>query len=289
MGNPSIARGMRPNRHSLDEHSATRLLQGAVHPDDAPPGYGSVAGLLAAAASPPALDEDAGTATIAAMVEAIRDADPVPQPRRKPVLGKILAGKAIAAVAVLGLSATGAAAAAGSLPDPVQGVVSDVVGQVGVEIPHPNHGKSAEHRKDGEHKNEHKKDGTTTSTSGKPAKDGTDKADNHGQQTSDAAHDAKADAKEAGEKVGPAVCAAVGSNCQSGKNNSPDDETTTTSTAGSDDSDSGAPGKSGEEHGRATSKDDRATTPTTGGITTGEKHSGRELPSSDKGKGGRPE
>ena len=84
MDDRSIARGMRPNRHPLDEDSAARLLQGAVHPDDAPPGYAAVADLLVNAASVPALDEDAGAATITAMVEAIRASAPVPEtPRRK--------------------------------------------------------------------------------------------------------------------------------------------------------------------------------------------------------------
>jgi hypothetical protein len=286
MGGRSIARKMRLNRHSLDEDSAARMLGGAVHPDDAPPGYGSVVGLLATAAARPPLGEDAGGATIAAMVEAIRDATPVATPKRRPVLAKLLAGKAIAAVAVLGLSATGAAAATGTLPDPVQGVVSDAVSHVGVEIPHPNHGKSAAHRQDGKHRKDgdHRKDGTTPSTSDQPAEDGPDKADNHGQQTSGAAHDAKTVAKEAGEKVGPAVCTAVGSHCQAGKDKPSEDETTPGTTGSADDGE--APGKSGDDHG---AKNEHATTPTTGGIATGELNSGRELPSSDKGKGGRPE
>ena len=148
---------MRPYRQLLDEDSAARLLQGVVHPDDAPPGYGSVAHLLASAARLPQapLDEEEASITVASMVEAIGGAGPAPAPeasRRRPMLGRLLAGKALAAVAVLGFTATGAAAAAGSLPDPVQGVVSDAVSHVGVNIPHPNHGRSADHRKDGEHR-----------------------------------------------------------------------------------------------------------------------------------------
>ena len=146
---------MRPNRHPLDEDSASRLLQGLVHPDDAPPGYGAVAGLLNSAAQLPlgTVEEDTAAITVSAMVEVIRDATPAPEiSRRKTMLGKLLAGKALAAVAVLGLTATGAAAATGSLPDPAQSVVSDAVSHVGIDIPHPNHGKSADHRKDGKDK-----------------------------------------------------------------------------------------------------------------------------------------
>src|SRR5207247_2140659 len=85
MSEPSIARGMRPNRHPLDEDSASRLLQGLVHPDDAPPGYGAVAGLLNSAAQLPlgSVDEDAAATTVSAMVEVIRDAAPAPEISRR--------------------------------------------------------------------------------------------------------------------------------------------------------------------------------------------------------------
>src|SRR5437868_9195277 len=108
----TIARGMR--RNPLDEDSASRLLQGLVHPDDAPPGYGSAAGLLAAAAQLQlaTIDEDAAATTVSAMVEAIRDGASTPQTqRRKPMLSKLLAGKALAAIGIVALTASGAAAA----------------------------------------------------------------------------------------------------------------------------------------------------------------------------------
>lgn len=281
MNDPTIAGGMRSNRHPLDEASATRLLQGAVHPDDAPPGYASVADLLATAASLPAVDEDTGAPTISAMVEAIRASAPAPEtPRRKTMLGKILAGKALVAVG-LALTAGGAAAATGTLPDQAQAVVSDAVSHVGVNLPHPNHGKSADHRKDGEHRQDGKND-QSGDDQGQPGS--TDQADNNGQKTSGAAHDAKADAKENGTKVGPAVCTAVGSNCPPKQDaGSGSDDESTPPTTGSDDDQSDERGKSAD-HGR---DDDHATTPTTGSIATGEEHSGKEdLPVSDKGKAG---
>ena len=101
--NRRLPEGMNPHRHTIDEDTATRLLQGVVHPDDAPPGYGAVADLLGSAAklSVAPVDENVAAATVSAMVEVIRDAAPAPQTsRRKSMLGKLLAGKAVAATAV---------------------------------------------------------------------------------------------------------------------------------------------------------------------------------------------
>ena len=265
---------MRPNRHPLDEDSASRLLQGLVHPDDAPPGYGAVAGLLTAAAELPVrpVDEDAAATTVSAMVDVIRDATPAPEiSRRRSMLGKLLAGKALAAVAVVGLTATGAAAATGSLPDPAQGVVSDVVSHVGVNIPHPNHGKSAGHRQDGKHDDA----GDDQGQSGDSGQSGDE---NKG--LSDFVHTTK-DSLPDGAKLGPIVCAKASDNhCQAGDNhgNGTDDQGTPPANP------SEGRGKSGEEHPAAT--DEHATTPTTGSIATGEEHSGHsELPAGE----GKPE
>ena len=219
MREPSIARGMSPNARPLDDDSASRLLQGTVHPDDAPPGYAAVAAVLNSAGRLPLapVDEDAAGASVAAMVEVIRAAGPATAPqagRKRSFVARLLAGKAIAAMAVIGLTATGAAAATGSLPDAVQNAVSGAVSHVGVNIPHPNHGKSAEHRQDG-------KDGH-----GQPGDNG-QAPDNHGQQTSTAAHDAK-DGVEEGGKVGPAVCTAVSDGrCQAGQHGGGSDDEST--------------------------------------------------------------
>jgi hypothetical protein len=266
MDGRSIARGMRSNRHPLDQDSATRLLQGTVHPDDAPPGYAPVADLLATAASVPAVDEEAGLATITAMVEAIRASAPIPDtPRRRSMIGKLLAGKAaLAAVAFVGLTATGAAAASGSLPDPVQGVVSDAVSHVGVDIPHP-HGKSADHRQDAKH------DGSDD-----PAAD--DQSGDEGKGMSDTVADLKTNRADDAGPLGQDVCAiASDGKCHSGDNHKGgEDESTPPESSGNENR-----GKSGEEHGRADGDDD--STPTTGSIDTGADNSGRDLPS-DKGK-----
>jgi hypothetical protein len=261
---------MRPNRHPLDEDSASRLLQGLVHPDDAPPGYGAVAGLLTAAAQLPlgTVDEDAADTTVSAMVEVIRDAAPAPQPsRRKTMLGKLLAGKALAAVAVIGLTASGAAAATGTLPDQAQGVVSDALSHVGLNVPHPTeHGNSAAHRQDG--KDHQDADENEAGDDNVPSGD---------QDKAGLIDAARNDAKTNGTSVGAAVCDIVShdKNCKAGEQHPSS-------------GDHGAPagderGKSGEDH--PTADDDQPTTPDTpaGSIETGAEHSTRTLPSG-KGK-----
>jgi len=272
----AIARGMRPNRHPLDEDSATRMLSGVVHPDDAPPGYGHVAGLLSAASTLPGVDEDAAGITISAMVEAIRDSASAPQTqRRTSMLKKLLAGKALAAIGVVALTASGAAAATGSLPDPAQNVVAGAVSHVGLNIPQPgDHGHSAGHRQDGVHR----PDDTTSTTAGTDDNSG----DNHGSDVSDAAHKAQ----EGTGKVGPVVCAvASDGKCKAGADHSnkgkgggDDENSTTSSTVGSGEDHgkpSGDQGQAGEDH--------APTTVTTGSIVTGEDHSGNDLSTSDQG------
>jgi hypothetical protein len=274
VGEPSIARKMRPNRHLLDEDSASRLLQGHVHPDDAPPGYGAVAGLLNSAAQLPLgpVDEDAAAITVSAMVEAIRDATPVPEfSRRKTMLGKLLAGKALAAVAVIGLTATGAAAGTGSLPDPAQTVVSEAVGHVGIDIPR---GKSADHRKDAKDK---------------PSDDGQGQPGDDAKGMSGTVEDLKQKIED-GTLEGPLgqqVCKdASQGKCVHENDGSGEGEGDTSDAGGSTENkgrNSDDPsGKSGADHG----KPETPATPETpaGSIETGVQNSGRPLPS-----GGKPE
>lgn len=278
MGEPSIAPKMRPNRHPLDEDSASRLLQGHVHPDDAPPGYGAVAGLLNSAARLPLgpVDEDAAALTVSAMVEAIRDASPAPESsRRKTMLGKLLAGKALAAVAVIGLTATGAAAGTGSLPDTAQDVVSEAVSHVGIDIPR---GKSADHRKDGGHRKDKNKD----KPSDDPAGDDTTGDDPKGMSgIVEGIKDART--AESGP-MGQEVCKiASDGKCHSGAEHK-----------GQGGDDEAAPGADGENNGRGDEKngdngkpEDAPAKPDTpaGSIDTGVENSGRDLPSGD----GKPE
>lgn len=194
---------MNPHRQTLDDDSASRMLQGLVHPDDAPPGYAAVAGLLASAAQVPPPAEDAGTATICAMVDAIRaGVAPTPQhSRRRSMLGKLFAGKALVAMATVALTATGAAAATGSLPGPVQDAVAEAVSHVGVDLP-ANAGKSADHRQDGEHRRSGDKD-QPGDGQGQPGDDGGEDAGDNGKgaEISDLTHDPAL----AGRPKGPVV------------------------------------------------------------------------------------
>src|SRR5262245_5486900 len=103
----------------LDSDTANRLLAGRLEPDDAPPGYREVAQLLQDARSGNGLPNVTDDAVIVAIVDAITDADELSR-KRKHVLTRIVATKVVATAAVLGLTATGAAAATGSLPDRAQ-------------------------------------------------------------------------------------------------------------------------------------------------------------------------
>lgn len=201
---------MSPHRPTLDRDSASRMLQGLVHPDDAPPGYASVAGLLSGAAQLPPLDGDAGAATIPAMVEAIGAGVPVFAPEtsgRKSMIGRFFAGKALAAMATVALTASGAAAATGSLPAPVQDAVSGAVSHVGLDLPAKG-GKSAEHRRDGEHRQRGGKDnsddkGQPGEDHGNPAGDDAGSGGNNGKgaEISGLTHDPALDGRPRGPVV----------------------------------------------------------------------------------------
>lgn len=135
-----------------------------------------VAALFAAARETEPASEN--SALFAAMADAAASGRLVPQtpPRRKSVIGKILTAKVAAIVGALMLSGGAAAAATGTLPDPVQDVASDAADVVGVNIPHgksvstvardksndgeENHGKTVSETARDNHG--HNKDTTTT-------------------------------------------------------------------------------------------------------------------------------
>jgi hypothetical protein len=123
----------------LDDWTADRLLAGMVDPDDAPPGYTGLARALGQARGPVEAGDLAGRELIvAAVTAAVADASPPTistLPRRKSMLAKMFGTKLAAATLTTALLATGAAAATGSLPGPVQDAVSDVADRVGVTLP----------------------------------------------------------------------------------------------------------------------------------------------------------
>lgn len=142
----------------LDDRTVNRLLAGTLPPEEAPPGYARVAGLLSAARPEPAAGELAEeTYMVAAMQSAIsHQPTAVSSPSRRSVLKKILTAKAAAVGGVLLLTTTGAAAATGSLPGAAQQIASDALSKVGISVPGPNshagahpdsRGKSAGHTK----------------------------------------------------------------------------------------------------------------------------------------------
>lgn len=123
-------------RFRLDAGTADRLLGGRVSPDDAPPGYREVAGLLQTlAADLPSRPAAAGEGTIRMMAKVVRISDPV-SPRRGPYP---LRGR-IVALAMVGSLGTTGVAFAGGLPDAAQRVVSTWFARIGVMIPHPRDG-----------------------------------------------------------------------------------------------------------------------------------------------------
>jgi hypothetical protein len=99
-----------------DQNILDRLLDGRLDPASAPPGYGGLARLLAAATAPAApqelADEQLALATFAAEM---RSHPPILVPRRTAVLSKVFTMKAAAAALVAVLSIGGVAAAASGL------------------------------------------------------------------------------------------------------------------------------------------------------------------------------
>ena len=184
---------MRRHQRSLDDVTAERLLQGRVGADDAPPGYGTVAELLAACRARPS-DPPADAALVAAMVEAI-DAGPTSNspvaPRRKPVLSQLLSAKAAAAFAAVALSATGAAAATGTLPDAAQDGVAEAASHIGIHLP-----SSAD-----DHARQAKDNGKADEDHGKAGEDHGASTDNHGAVVSETARTTEATGRDKGEAV----------------------------------------------------------------------------------------
>ena len=171
-------------------------------------------------------------------------------------------------MAVLGLTATGAAAGTGSLPDPAQNVVSEAVSHVGIDIPG---GKSADHRKDGENRKD-KDEAPADETPG----------DDTGEEPKGMSGVVKGikDARTAESgPMGQEVCKiASDGKCQSGaehKGQGGDDETTPPGAEGANN------GRGDEKNGENGKPEDAPAKPDTpaGSIDTGAGNSGRTLPS----------
>lgn len=129
------------NPGSPGSTTVERLVGGQIDPADAPPGFRLVAGLLQEAGSIPAADPVSADdeTTVCAMVAAIAStaSQGVPAGSPRPRSSRRLA-KVFAAATFATLASGGVAAASGDLPDPIQDVVSNAAGIVGVEIPRGN-------------------------------------------------------------------------------------------------------------------------------------------------------
>lgn len=127
----------------LDTDTLDRLLAGGIHPDDAPPGYSEVAGVLLAVAEVGVHEELVHEAPhVALAMELVQQRSPVSpsferrssrramQTRARSHRGKI--GGLVVVGALVG--STGLAAA-GVLPDAAQDAFSHVLEKVGITVP----------------------------------------------------------------------------------------------------------------------------------------------------------
>lgn len=142
-------------RVPLDLDTADRLLAGTVAPEDAPPGYASVARMLDAASDPTCDElgrEAEAVALIAATVRSSARTDSS-SPRRSLMPFALSRPRLTAALVAAGLACSAGLASAGALPGAAQEVASDMLAKVGISVPGPNEhaddhpslrGKSAE-------------------------------------------------------------------------------------------------------------------------------------------------
>ena len=132
----------RPTPSYLDDNTAERLLLGQIDAADAPPGYGRVAEVLAAAAAGAIPSELAGESDALTMFrvhsqQSIAVAGAVvslDERRSRRVSRKAMLAGVVAGVI---LASTGVAAAGGDLPEQVQRVAHETLSHVGVPVPDP--------------------------------------------------------------------------------------------------------------------------------------------------------
>jgi hypothetical protein len=118
----------------IDADTADRLLDGAIDPDDAPPGYRGVAVLVSALRSAPDASELAALEDAVAGAMAIREGGVIQlgEPRRSRRSFRLK----VAALAFVGaLLGTSGLAFAGVLPQPIQDAAAEVLSTVGIEVP----------------------------------------------------------------------------------------------------------------------------------------------------------
>jgi hypothetical protein len=126
---------LEPTPPADDQDLLERLLERRLNPASAPPGYGGLARLLAAATAPATPEELAGAhLAMATFTPEMRSTPPTLVPRRTAVPRKMLTIKAAAAALVAVLSIGGVAAAAGGLlPDQASPVADQASATTGAD------------------------------------------------------------------------------------------------------------------------------------------------------------
>ncbi len=116
-----------------------RILSGLVDPEDAPPELREVARLVRVAQGPASEAELSNAALFATEIAAVvrRSTAPAVSPRWRGRVAKVVSAKVIALAVALVLGGGVAAAATGSLPAPIQRVVSDGLHHIGIAVPRP--------------------------------------------------------------------------------------------------------------------------------------------------------
>jgi hypothetical protein len=130
---------------AADQALLERFLDGRLDPAVAPPGYGGLARLLAAAIAPAGPEELVGEQlAMATFTAEMRSQPSTLSPRRTAVPRKILTMKAAAAALVAALSIGGVAAAAGGLlPDQASPVADQTPATTGADAAAQGLGKAA--------------------------------------------------------------------------------------------------------------------------------------------------
>jgi hypothetical protein len=136
---------LEPTPPADDQDLLDRLLEGRLNPASAPPGYGGLARLLAAATAPATPQELAGEhLAMATFTAEMQSRPPTLVPGRTAVLRKVLTIKAAAAALVAALSLGGVAAAAGGLlPDQASPVADQAPATTGADAAAHGLGKAA--------------------------------------------------------------------------------------------------------------------------------------------------
>jgi hypothetical protein len=140
-----LLRFLEPMAPVADQDLLDRLLDGRLDPTDAPPRYGGLVRLLAAATAPATAEDLSGEqAVLAEFAAVMRPRPPTLVPRRIAVPRKVFTMKAAAAALVAVLSIGGVAAAAnGLLPDQASPVADQAAATTAADAAAHGLGKAA--------------------------------------------------------------------------------------------------------------------------------------------------